>query len=673
MLGNFSLETSPLISLSETLPIEGKLTSANKTEVVCTRCHPLDSASAPSLLRRSVHWQKVSFDSQGGTTPIPVHTYLRSGKTYGKLATVTKDGHDFKGWYTEPEGQGSLITSSTVSTITSDQTLYAFWESAGYRVSYNGNGASGGSAVFDLHLYDATDEATAAVNTWQSLGMDFVAWNTLSNGAGTSYHPGDSLVFSNGNLTLYAIWKKQALSFEVTIGSDLTFAIPTSGFSDAGTGQAPYAWDIDWGVGSPTEAHSTSSSDSAGVSHTYPNAGTYTIKITPQGTPSYGWARAFAFGEDTDGANSNANKKKVTAVTKIPTLGFLAGSTSAGSDFMRNMWYGCTNLESVAFNDSTDWSSITTIGNSFLANTWNTCTNLTTADVPDTSSWQVSTIGNSFLANTWQDCDSLAIAVVPKTSNWTVTTISSNFLANTWSTCTDLTTADVPDTSNWKVDTIGNNFLFQTWYFCTSLTTAVVPNTSNWKVTTINNFFLSQTWDNCAFLAIAAVPNTSNWTVNTIGSNFLASTWNTCTNLTTADVPDTSNWTVKTIGSNFLASTWNLCSKLTPAVVPNTSNWTVNTIGNNFLANTWRSCSELIIAVVPNTSNWKVTTIGTYFLVNTWYSCGNLITAVVPDTSGWPVTAVGNHFLTDTWYACTSLPADPVLDTSGWQVTPPPP
>ena len=49
---------------------------------------------------------------------------------YGTLAVPYKKGYVFGGWYTEPNGQGTLVTSDSDLASESDHTLYAKWERA---------------------------------------------------------------------------------------------------------------------------------------------------------------------------------------------------------------------------------------------------------------------------------------------------------------------------------------------------------------------------------------------------------------------------------------------------------------------------------------------------------------------------------------------------------------
>ena len=47
--------------------------------------------------------------------------------TYGDLATATRSGYDFAGWFDLATG-GNQITSSTSVKITENKTLYAVWQ-----------------------------------------------------------------------------------------------------------------------------------------------------------------------------------------------------------------------------------------------------------------------------------------------------------------------------------------------------------------------------------------------------------------------------------------------------------------------------------------------------------------------------------------------------------------
>ena len=65
---------------------------------------------------------------------------VTQNQTYGTLATPTRTGYDFNGWYTAPTG-GTKITESTTFTAAGSQTLYAQWTSHKFKLAYNGGGS----------------------------------------------------------------------------------------------------------------------------------------------------------------------------------------------------------------------------------------------------------------------------------------------------------------------------------------------------------------------------------------------------------------------------------------------------------------------------------------------------------------------------------------------------
>lgn len=76
----------------------------------------------------------VKFDARGGTAPIPLSITVTNGFVYGALATTTRTGHTFDGWWTGVNGTGTQVFPSTIFTGTPAQTLYAKWTTNSYRL-----------------------------------------------------------------------------------------------------------------------------------------------------------------------------------------------------------------------------------------------------------------------------------------------------------------------------------------------------------------------------------------------------------------------------------------------------------------------------------------------------------------------------------------------------------
>lgn len=83
-----------------------------------------------SSASRTVSWDAatftVTFNANGGSVSTPSKTVTYGG-TYGELPTPTRTGYKFLGWYNASTG-GTEVTATDTVSITTNQTLYAYWE-----------------------------------------------------------------------------------------------------------------------------------------------------------------------------------------------------------------------------------------------------------------------------------------------------------------------------------------------------------------------------------------------------------------------------------------------------------------------------------------------------------------------------------------------------------------
>ena len=77
-----------------------------------------------------------------------------------------------------------------------------------YTVTYNGNGATGGTVPTDPDKYNPGKMVTALPNSGNltDTGFSFTGWNTQSNGKGVTYTPGQTFAMGDSNVTLFALW-----------------------------------------------------------------------------------------------------------------------------------------------------------------------------------------------------------------------------------------------------------------------------------------------------------------------------------------------------------------------------------------------------------------------------------------------------------------------------------
>ena len=105
----------------------------------------------------------VTFDAQGGTTPNPASKNVTYASPYGTLATSARTGYTFAGWWTGINGTGAQVLTTTVSTNTAAQTLYAKWMPISYALAVTcGSGGSNAYTNGQQVVIKANDPAVGA-------------------------------------------------------------------------------------------------------------------------------------------------------------------------------------------------------------------------------------------------------------------------------------------------------------------------------------------------------------------------------------------------------------------------------------------------------------------------------------------------------------------------------
>ncbi len=154
-------------------------------------------------------WQansyKVTFNSNGGSTPNPTSKNVTYDSTYGTLPTVSRTGYTFKGWFTATSG-GSQVNTGTTVKITGAQTLYARWQANSYKVTFNSNGGNAANPASKNVTYDST---YGALPSPTRNGFKFLGWFTAASG-GSQVTTGTKVKIT-GAQTLYAHWKTDYL------------------------------------------------------------------------------------------------------------------------------------------------------------------------------------------------------------------------------------------------------------------------------------------------------------------------------------------------------------------------------------------------------------------------------------------------------------------------------
>lgn len=118
---------------------------------------------------------------------------------------ITRDGYNFVNWNTQSDGGGDRYQPGDGFEIRESITLYAMWDQIPppvYTVTFNGNGATGGS----MTPQSASIPTALSLNAFTRDGFVFESWNTAANNGGVTYVDGATYNFDVSR-TLYAHWR----------------------------------------------------------------------------------------------------------------------------------------------------------------------------------------------------------------------------------------------------------------------------------------------------------------------------------------------------------------------------------------------------------------------------------------------------------------------------------
>ncbi|ADY14213.1 immunoglobulin-like domain-containing protein [Sphaerochaeta globosa] len=128
----------------------------------------------------------ITFDAKGGDIPNPSTKTVTYGQPYDELATVTKNGYTFAGWWIGENGTGNQITSDSIVMGTADRTLYAKWVftvftgQAGGLVFYeNPNYEADGWRYLEAAPADWYDWETNPINSEYGWGDAYCQWGSF--------------------------------------------------------------------------------------------------------------------------------------------------------------------------------------------------------------------------------------------------------------------------------------------------------------------------------------------------------------------------------------------------------------------------------------------------------------------------------------------------------------
>lgn len=162
----------------------------------------------------------LDYDNETGQSQSIEVTYLSDMPS---LSAPTRDGYEFCGYYTEPDGGGEQYYSADMTSMhvwdnPNNATLYAYWEGKNYEVALNKRGGEGGTSSVIVTFGENMPTATAPTME----GYIFEGYFTETFGGGEQYYSADMTSMRpwgiSTNTTLFAHWSIK--EFEVKIQYD---------------------------------------------------------------------------------------------------------------------------------------------------------------------------------------------------------------------------------------------------------------------------------------------------------------------------------------------------------------------------------------------------------------------------------------------------------------------
>jgi uncharacterized repeat protein (TIGR02543 family)/LPXTG-motif cell wall-anchored protein len=162
--------------------------------------------------------QNISDDDY---TEVTADAQTLTGTTDSAIAAITKEYTGFTRDHITYE-DSRHTTQTEALPICSDGSLVVkvYYNRNTYRVTYDGNGADGGTVPTDdtAYRYNAT-VTTAQPNSLTRTDYAFTHWNTAADGSGTSYDAGSTFSITE-DTTLYAQWTPITWKLQLTKQSD---------------------------------------------------------------------------------------------------------------------------------------------------------------------------------------------------------------------------------------------------------------------------------------------------------------------------------------------------------------------------------------------------------------------------------------------------------------------
>lgn len=192
--GNQVITTEPPVT---TTSANSSTTTINPTTAIDTSSTITTTASSTGIVTTTAAIT-ISFNASGGT-PVVAESIAPGSTINISAKTSTYANHNFLGWYTSANGQGTEVTDTTI--FNASQTVYAYWElMPRITITFETNG---GDAIAPISFYSNTGQNQTIDQVPVKGSYTFGGWFANSGLTGEAV---TGTIFVSENLILYAKW-----------------------------------------------------------------------------------------------------------------------------------------------------------------------------------------------------------------------------------------------------------------------------------------------------------------------------------------------------------------------------------------------------------------------------------------------------------------------------------
>ncbi|WP_332448017.1 InlB B-repeat-containing protein [Sphaerochaeta sp.] len=293
---------------------------------------PHGSTQAITLSAKwTAHTYTVTFNAGAGSAAEPPTKQVTYDSPYADLATTSRLGYSFDGWYTAMEGTGAKIGTGTSVSIAENHTLYANWIADAYIITFDAGAGMAANPATKQVWYDS---AYGELSNTERTGYSLEGWYTGPDGTGTNVEA-STIMHTNSAHTLYAHWNANTYRVQfVTAGGspvsdiqatfDQPYGVLPASSRNGYTFQGWYTGE--GGSGTKREAESVVSTSTDHSLYAYFKPITYTISYTLNA-----------------GTNDAGNPVSYTVETTTITL-----QTPTRTGYTFEGWYGTSDFSTSA-------------------------------------------------------------------------------------------------------------------------------------------------------------------------------------------------------------------------------------------------------------------------------------------------------------------------------------